>query len=120
MSLPQLIARLSTQGLPVLDRNAVRTFVQAHDYTLLCFFNDPKAFPENSDVAVVVPELLKSFPSIRAAVAEPQAVAALSLLYGVDTFPALVLLRNGEVRQRLARIQPWGVYQQQLQALLDS
>jgi hydrogenase-1 operon protein HyaE len=120
MNLPQLIARLSAQGLPVLDRDGVRAFVQAHEYTLLCFFNDPKAFPENFDVAVVVPELIKSFPAIHAVVAEPQALAALGLVYGVDIFPSLVLLHNGEVRQRWPRIQPWGVYQQQLQALQES
>jgi hydrogenase-1 operon protein HyaE len=120
MSLSQLIARLNTQGLPALDRDAMRTFVQTHEYTLLCFFNDPKAFPENFDVAVVVPELLKSFPAIHAAVAEPQALAALALIYDVNIFPSLILLHNGEVRQRWPRIQAWGVYQQQLQALLES
>jgi len=119
MSLPQLIERLSAQGLPVLDRDAARAFVHSHEHALLCFFNDPKAFPENFDVAVVVPELLKSFPVIHAAVAEPQAVAGLALVYGVNIFPSLVLLRNGEVQQSWARIQPWGVYQQQLPALLN-
>jgi hydrogenase-1 operon protein HyaE len=120
MSLPDLIARLRAQGLPVLDHAAIRAFAQSHEYTLLCLFNDPKAFPENFDVAVVVPELAKSFPSIHAVVAEPQAVAASALIYGVDIFPSLILLGNGEVRQRWSRIQPWGTYQQYLQALLNS
>jgi len=119
MSLPDLISRLSAQGLPVVDREGARAFAQSHEYTLLCLFNDPKAFPENFDVAVVAPELLKSFPALRAAVAEPQAVAALALIYGIDTFPALILLRNGEVQQRWSRIQPWVVYQQHLHALLN-
>jgi len=120
MSLPQLIARLSAQGFPVLDRDGARAFVHNHEHTLLCFFNDPKAFPENFDVAVIVPELVKSFPAMHTAIAEPQAVAALALIYGVDVFPSLVLLRNGEVRQRLARIQPWSAYQQHFLALLNT
>ncbi|WNV05634.1 hypothetical protein RP726_04235 [Candidatus Methylospira mobilis] len=110
---------MSAQSMPVVDREAARIYAQSHEYVLLCLFNDPKTFPENFDVAVVVPELLKSFPALRAAVAEPQAVTALALIYGIDTFPALILLRNGEVQQRWPRIQPWGIYQQHLQTLLN-
>lgn len=121
MSLSLLIDRLvREQGLPVLDRDGVGAFARQQEYCVLCFFNDPKANPENFDVAVILPEILKAFPAIRGAIIDPQAAAQLIGEYGVGAFPALVFLCKGQVRSLLARVHSWSEYHAHSRQLFDA
>ncbi|MBS1211516.1 MAG: hypothetical protein H6R26_132, partial [Proteobacteria bacterium] len=79
MTLSALIERLTREcGLPVLDREGVIDFSGRHESWALCFFNDPRVYPENLDLAVILPEILKGFPSLAAAIADPGASAELA------------------------------------------
>lgn len=118
MTLNELIERVSANGaLPVLDGEGVAEFLRRQEFGALCFFNDPKVYPENFDLAVILPELLKGFPNLRAAVADPAQVNALARDYGVAVYPALVLFKDGEPRDVVARIQAWSEYRERIGGL---
>lgn len=120
MTLSELIERVSASGqMPVLERESIAEFVRTHEYGALCFFNDPKIYPENFDLAVILPEILKGFPQLSAAVVEPSQVPGLARDYGVAVFPALVLLKGGEAFDVVSRIQAWSEYRDRIGRLLQ-
>lgn len=120
MSLSNIFDRLvRNPSVTAVDREGLAEFAARHPQCLVGFFTDPKAHPENTDLAVVLPELLRAFPSLRAAVLKPEAVVATARDYGVAVFPALVFLDGGQVSKIMARIQAWADYHSQIQQWLE-
>lgn len=119
MTVSALLERLSGEThLPILGRDGLADFVARNEFSALCFFNDPKVYPENFDLAVILPEILKAFPQLSAAAVAPAEAAGLARDYGVAVFPALVLLRAGQPQDVVARIQSWSEYRDRIQRLL--
>lgn len=116
-----LLDRLSTElGYPLLDATGVDAFIAEPGVSVLFFTEDPARFAETLDVAVVLPELLSAFPSLRPAVVARSAEKALQKRYGFSRWPALVFLRDGEYLETITGIQDWSEYLQTIAGLLQA
>jgi len=120
MSLP-LIDQLCTTGgcVPVTPDDA-DAFLAPGGMTVLFFTGDTAQRPESFDVAVILRELIGAFPGrFRTGVVGREAGEVLKKRWNVVVFPALVVLRDGEVADIIARVQDWTVYVERLRAALD-
>ncbi len=118
----QLARRLTEQlGYPLLDEETIEDFIIAHEFSVLFFSERPAQFPESDDVAVVLPELVKSFAGrLSPAVIALESQRRLQSRYGFTTWPALVFLRRGKYLGAITGIQNWDTYQQEITRLLAS
>jgi hydrogenase-1 operon protein HyaE len=71
------------------------------------FSGDPARTPESWDVGVVLPELLRTVPGLRAATLSPADSQALASAYGVVKFPSLVVLGHGEYAGVIEGMRDW-------------
>lgn len=113
-----LFQRLLDAGLPELNEAQFEAYVQAQDFCVLFFREEPQRFPESLDVAVVLPELLKAFPMLKAALVERSLEPSLQAQYGFTLWPTLVFLKQGQYLGHLSRILNWDEYQTQIAELL--
>ncbi|MBS1181660.1 MAG: hydrogenase expression protein HyaE [Proteobacteria bacterium] len=119
-----LIAALASRhGLPTVDAEGLDAFLtpvaSEPDHALLFFTGDPDQRSDSGDVAVVLPELLATFPGrFRAAVVARSAEAAVKARCHVEVLPSLVVLREQTVIDVLPRIRDWGEYLDRLAAAL--
>lgn len=78
---------------------------------VLFIAGDPVRFPECLDVAVVLPELQKTFQGrFRIAVAESASEDALAKRYGATRRPALIFLRDGQYVATVSGMLDWDDY----------
>lgn len=108
-------------GVPTVDTETVDQFLTAQPggTSVLFFAGDPARWPEASDVAVVLPELVAAFDGrLRPAVVAPASETALMPRFGVKTFPSLALVRGGRSLGVIAKIQDWSVYVDRIGRLL--
>jgi len=107
-----LIQRLyDDYGYPEVTLETHQNFVSQPGITVLFFAGDPKRFRDTTDVAVVLPELVKAFGGVL----QPGVVAAdagptLQQHYGFTAWPALVFLRDGGYLGNITGIQNWSEY----------
>ena len=97
------------------------TFIEEPGLTVLFFPGDPTTVKDATDVAVVLPELVKAFDGrLRPGVVTDTFGDAKSLktTYGFSYFPALVFLRDGEYVGTITRIQDWSDYLTQINEFL--
>ncbi len=122
MDWPPLVRRLIEElGYPVVDEHGLAGFLDAHPVSVLFFSEDEKKYPETSDVAVVLPELVKHFDGrIAPAIVDPRAAPALQELYGFRQWPALVFLRGDAYLGAICRIQDWQDYLERIEELLQA
>ena len=92
--------------------------VYANDAVVLFFCNNPLLFPESHDVAVILPELLKVFNQVKAAVISTAIERELQARFRFTSWPSLVFLRNGEYLGVISGIRDWPVYRQEMAAIL--
>lgn len=88
-------------------------FVAQEGMNVLFFPGDPQTVRDSTDVAVVLPELVRAF----AGQLNPGVVTdtfgdgkTLKMQYGFREYPALVFVRGGEYVGTIARVQDWGDY----------
>jgi hydrogenase-1 operon protein HyaE len=111
MSSP-LIDRLVTElGYARVDIDDLDPFLHAHEHVVLFFAGDPGRYPESNDVAVILPELVKTLDGrVTPAVVAVGAESALQDRYGFSAWPALVFLRRGAYLGAITRVQDWADY----------
>jgi hydrogenase-1 operon protein HyaE len=115
-----LIQRLFDEyGYPELTVETHDQFIGQPGVTVLFFAGDPKTVRDTTDVAVVLPEIVKAFqgrliPGVVAADAE----RALQRNYGFMAWPALVFLRDGGYLGAITGIQNWADYLRDINDLL--
>lgn len=116
-----LIQRLfDDYGYPEVTLDNHDDFIRQAGITVLFFAGDPKTVRDSTDVAVVLPEIIKVFrgrlqPGVVAADAERQ----LQRHYGFMGWPALVLLRDGGYLGAITRIQNWTEYLSEISAMIE-
>ncbi len=96
-------------------------FVAEPGMNVLFFPGDPKTVRDATDVAVVLPELVRAFDNqLRPGVIADFSSASRELQkhYGFQAYPALVFVRTGEYVGALTRIQNWADYLQDIGELL--
>lgn len=96
-------------------------FVAAPGMNVLFFPGDPATVKDATDVAVVLPELVKTFEGQL----NPGVVTdtfgdgtKLKRHYGFSHFPALVFVRGGDYVGAICRIQDWAEYLDKVSDLL--
>ena len=96
-------------------------FVAEAGMNVLFFSGDPTTVKDATDVAVILPELVKAFGGAL----RPGVVTdtfgdgkTLKMQYGFKESPALVFVREGEYVGAICRVQDWGDYLTQIQGLL--
>lgn len=102
-------------GLPVLDETNVDAFLHATEgqapHALIFFAGQLAPRPETEDVAIVLPELLRTFAGkLRGAIVAAEDEDRLKGRFQVFVTPSLVMTRGAETLEVLPKIQDWSVY----------
>jgi hydrogenase-1 operon protein HyaE len=107
-----LIQRLFDDwGYPEVTLETHESFVNQPGITVLFFAGDPNRFRDTTDVAVVLPELVKAFSGrLQPGVVAADAGQTLQRHYGFTAWPALVFLRDGGYLGNITGIQNWSEY----------
>ncbi|MGB5164505.1 MAG: hypothetical protein WBN09_06635 [Woeseiaceae bacterium] len=116
-----LIDRLIQDGYTEVDCDNHDAFVATPGMNVLFFPGDPATVKDATDVAVVLPELLRAFEGrLHPGVVTDTFGAGKTLkrTYGFSHFPALVFVRGGEYVGTICRIQDWGEYIEKISELL--
>ena len=88
-------------------------FVAEPGMNVLFFPGDPSTVKDATDVAVVLPELVKAFDGQLRPGVVTDVFGDGKLLkrqYGFSEYPSLVFVRSGEYVGTITRIQDWGEY----------
>lgn len=111
-----LIGALRHQaGLPFVDETNIEAFLAPAEgepeNCILFFTGDPKQRPEADDVAVVLPELLRTFQGkLRGAVIDRAAEENLKARFNAVVMPSLVVTRRDQPVGVLGKIRDWSEY----------
>jgi hydrogenase-1 operon protein HyaE len=117
-----LIQRLYDDcGYPEVTLETHQAFISQPGITVLFFAGDPKRFRDTTDVAVVLPELVKAFEgALQPGVVAADAELTLQQHYGFTAWPALVFLRDGGYLGCITGIQNWSDYLRDIEALMTA
>ena len=107
-----LVERLAAlHGAAWLDADSIQAWSALGGDRVVLFAGDPVRFPEGQDVAVVLPELQRSFPGRFVIGILPRHLEdAVARRYGVQRWPSLLFLRDGQYVTTLAGMLDWDVY----------
>ena len=107
-----LIQRLFDDwGYPEVTLETHQAFISQPGITVLFFAGDPNRFRDTTDVAVVLPELVKAFSgTLQPGVVAADAGQTLQRYYGFTAWPTLVFLRDGGYLGSITGIQNWSEY----------
>lgn len=120
-SRPSLAQLQSRHGLPLLDADTYHNFIHGNDNVALFFSNDPSLFPESQDMAVILPELLKTFPQqLKGAVIDQSIERELQASFRFGSWPALIFLRRGEYLDAITGLKDWPEFRQEFARILAS
>jgi len=96
-------------GIEILDEHTAPSFGAAAGDSLTLLVDDVTRTPEVWDVAVVLPEALKSVKQpLRAGIATLEASRELSAKYGIKRFPAMLFRRDGDYVGTVEGMLDWG------------
>jgi hydrogenase-1 operon protein HyaE len=103
-----LLGRLSAErGIPMLAAGAVEAEAARRPLLAALFTGDPTRVPESWDVAVILPELMRACRGFAGATLDPVQSRVAAARFGVDKFPALVVLRHGEYTGVIEGMRDW-------------
>lgn len=124
MDHPVLNALAARAGLLWVDETNIDAFLAPAAgecaNALLFFSGAAAARPETSDVAAVLPEILRAFQGrLRGAIVAPEAEASLKGRFQVFVTPSLCVARGMEPVAVLPKILDWADYLQRIEAALD-
>ncbi len=109
------------QQMPVVDQTTVDgVLAGAADQVAVLFFRgDAARWPETTDVAVILPELIATFRGrLFPVVVASEAERLLMKRFGVTVFPSLVLARRDRTLGVIAKLQDWSTYVARINAML--
>ena len=117
-----LISRLvDSFGATWVDANTIDAWAREGGDRVVLFAGDAVRFPEGLDVAVVVPELQRSFPNrFVIGVVQRHQEEALARRYGSQRWPTLLFLRDGDYVTTLSGMHDWEVFVQRFEQALTS
>ena len=107
-----LVARLVEQfGATWVDESSIAAWSAEGGDRVVLFAGDPVQFPEGLDVAVVLPELQRSFPGrFIVGVARREAEDAVARRFSSQRWPSLMFWREGKYVTVVAGMHDWDVY----------
>lgn len=120
-ALATMVDRLETRhGFARLDAASFEAFAAGPGDRVVLFAEDPLQVPETWDVAIVLPEVLKSLGGrLTAGVLDLASARALAGRYGLRTWPALIFMRDGGYVGAIEGMRDWDVYLREVAAMLD-
>jgi hydrogenase-1 operon protein HyaE len=119
MASPLIEALTARHGFTAVNEETVDAFLATHAEAVLFFPGDFERLVESTDVAVILPEILKAFKGrLAAAVVERQAERALQRRYRFNAFPALVFLRGAGYLAAITRVLNWQEYLSEISRVL--
>ena len=113
MSHPLIDKLVSDLGYPEVSMENHDDFVATPGMNVLFFPGDPKTVKDATDVAVVLPELMKVFQgSLNPGVVTDTFGDGIKLkrMYGFTHYPSLVFVRDGGYVGTISRIRGWEEY----------
>ena len=111
MASPLIDALTARHGFATVNEETVDAFLEANAFSVLFFPGDIERLVESSDVAVILPEILKHFNGrLAAALVERKAERALQRRFRFNAFPALVFLRGDGYLGAITRVLNWQEY----------
>jgi hydrogenase-1 operon protein HyaE len=112
LATPALVAQLvERHGARWVDEQNVDAWKAGAGDRVLFFAGDPVRFPEGLDVAVVLPELQRSFPGrFIVAVAQRENEDAVARRFSSQRWPSLMFWRDGQYVTVVAGMHDWDVY----------
>ena len=115
-----LIAQLFLRhGYTEVQAGNFEAFAQRAGHTLLLFTEDPVRYRETLDLAVIVPEIERTFAGrFAVGVLLPEAAREFQPRYGFGRWPAFVLLRDGQYLGAIDGLRNWDEYVAELEGLL--
>ncbi|MCO6184611.1 hydrogenase accessory protein [Rhizobium sp. L1K21] len=123
--MPSALVRALTErmNLPIIDETSVDAFLACGageaDHTIIFFTGDPAQRSEANDVAVVLPEILRTFQGkLRGAVVRRGTEDKLKSRFHVVIMPSLVVMRGSEIMGILPKIRDWSEYMTSISAWL--
>lgn len=124
MSSRFLDALVQRAGLPLVDETNIDAFLAPAEgecrHALLFFSGAAAPRPESSDVAAVLPEILRAFAGrLRGAIVAPEAEARLKGRFQVFVAPSLSVTRGTEPVAVMPKILDWADYVNKIEAALD-
>lgn len=118
---PAIARLLGDFGLPEVGVGDVDAFLADGGNAVLFFTEDPKKYPESSDVAAILPELIRAFPGrFRSAVVARESERELQRRFGFARWPALVFVRDGDTVGAITGIRDWSEFLERIRSLLGS
>lgn len=100
------------------DEAALDAALDAGGFAVLLLTDDPQRSPESLDVAVVLPEALRAIGApARGLAADAVLSPALARRFGVNRYPAVVVLRDGAYLGALTGILDWSPFVTELARL---
>ena len=106
-------------GFARLDEAAFEAFAAGAGDRVVLFAEDPARVPETWDVAVVLPEVLKTLGKrLHAGVLDVTSARKIAPRFGFRTWPALVFLRDGGYVGTIEGMRDWDMYLAEVSAML--
>jgi hydrogenase-1 operon protein HyaE len=116
-----LVRRLVDSGAAAwIDAAGAEAFAAAPGHAVLFLPGPPGRYPDSSDVAVVLAEIAKAFPTLRVGVAVQADAAGLAKRWQADRWPALVFLAAGQRLRTMYGISDWDVSLRQVAQIMAS
>ena len=117
-----LVAQLfSKHAFDEVTRDTFEAWTRRPGRTVLLFLEDPGRSKEVLDLAVIAPELARSFPGRFAlGVLLPDAAREISVRYGFRRWPALVVLADGRYVGAIDGLRNWDEYLTEMTRLLEA
>lgn len=117
-----LIAQLFTRhAFAMLGPDNFDAFTARPGRTLLVFLDDPIRIKETLDLAVIAPELARTFPGrFATGVLLPPVARTYQPRYGFRIFPALVMLADGHYVGAIDGLRNWDEYVAEVARLVEA
>ncbi|MDQ6980111.1 MAG: hydrogenase [Ghiorsea sp.] len=119
MYTPLIDEMIEKHGYPVLTEESLQAFQEEHKNVVLFFTENANNYPESNDVAIILPEILKSFEKVLTpAVISRESERPLQRKYRFKGYPALVFLRDGEYVGTISKVRDWLEYIDEFKTML--
>jgi len=119
MPSPLFDALTTKHGFQTVNAQTLDDFLKQNQETVLFFAGDSERLVESDDVAVILPQLIKTFQGrLTPALVEKQAERPLQLRFRFNAFPALVFLRGDGYLGVITRVLDWQDYLSEISAML--
>ena len=107
-------------GATWVDETNIAAWAAEGGDRVVLFAGDPVQFPQGLDVAVVLPELQRSFLGrFQVGVVQRDKETALALRYGSQRWPTLMFMRDGHYVTTLSGMHDWDDFLREMQQALD-